>query len=109
MWLVAPANTKEDMGLTPIEARSVGVPAIVTRDGGLPESGGPAALLCAPGDVRDLAMQLELAASMPDSEYRERSALARDSLRSYLRPMSDYVAIYERLTAARSWSAHRAA
>src|SRR5579883_2248811 len=36
-WLVAPANTQEDMGLTPIEARSVAVPSIVTRDGGLPE------------------------------------------------------------------------
>ena len=38
-WLVAPSNTREDMGITPIEARSAGVPAIVTRDGGLPEAG----------------------------------------------------------------------
>jgi glycosyltransferase involved in cell wall biosynthesis len=102
MWLVAPSNTREDMGLTPIEARNVSVPAIVTRDGGLLESGGPAALRCTPGDVGELATTLERAASMSDAEYRERASLAKESLRGYLRPMSDYVAIYERVTAARS-------
>jgi glycosyltransferase involved in cell wall biosynthesis len=101
MWLVAPPNTREDMGLTPIEARNVGVPAIITRDGGLPESGGPAALVCAPGDVAELTGLLERAASMSGSEYRERATLARESLRSYLRPLTDYVAIYERVTRAR--------
>jgi glycosyltransferase involved in cell wall biosynthesis len=101
-WLVAPANTKEDMGLTPIEARSVAVPAIVTRDGGLPEAGGPSALLCAPGDVADLTLALERAAAMGDEEYRHRSSLARDSLRDYLRPLSAYVAIYERVARRRS-------
>ncbi len=101
MWLVAPPNTKEDMGLTPIEARSVSVPAIVTRDGGLPEAAGPAALLCTPGNVEELAGLLEHAASMPAKEYGERATLAKESLRTYLRPMSDYVAIYDRVTAAR--------
>jgi glycosyltransferase involved in cell wall biosynthesis len=101
MWLVAPANTREDMGLTPIEARSVAVPAIVSRDGGLQESGGPAALLCVPGDVADLAAQLERAAAMSAAEYQQRAALAEESLRAYLRPMSDYLAIYDRLTALR--------
>jgi glycosyltransferase involved in cell wall biosynthesis len=101
MWLVAPANTREDMGLTPIEARNVAVPAIVSRDGGLPESGGPTALLCAPGDAADLAAQLECAAAMSAAEYRERATLARESLRAYLRPMSDYLAIYDRLMAPR--------
>ena len=108
-WLVAPANTNEDMGLTPIEARNVAVPAIVTRDGGLPEAAGPAALLCRPGDVFDLTAQLERAACMPEAEYRERAALAKESLRSYLRPMADYLAIYERLGAARKLSAAGAA
>ncbi len=108
MWLVAPANTKEDMGLTPIEARNVGVPAIVTRDGGLPEAAGPAALLCAPGNVAELADALERAASMSEAEYLERAVLARESLRSYLRPLSDYVAIYERVTAARRPTPSRA-
>jgi glycosyltransferase involved in cell wall biosynthesis len=108
MWLVAPPNTKEDMGLTPIEARSVGVPAIVTRDGGLPESGGPAALLCAPGDVAELTSALERAAAMSEGEYRERASLAKESLRTYLRPISDYVAIYDRVTAARGLLQSRA-
>ena len=101
-WLVAPANTKEDMGLTPIEARSVGVPAIVTRDGGLPESAGPAAVLCRPGDVDDLSAGLERVTTMSEAEYCQRATLARESLRTYLRPLSDYVAIYERVTAASS-------
>jgi glycosyltransferase involved in cell wall biosynthesis len=89
------------MGLTPIEARSVGVPAIVTRDGGLPEAAGPSALLCAPGDVASLAGALERAAGMAEAEYRERAAAAKSSLAAYLRPLSDYVAIYERLVPAR--------
>jgi len=100
-WLVAPANTCEDMGLTPIEARNVGVPAIVTRDGGLPEAAGPAALLCSRGDVGELAALLERAAEMSAEEYGERAALAKESLRGYLRPLSDYVAIYERVAASR--------
>lgn len=102
MWLVAPANTKEDMGLTPIEARNVAVPAIVTRDGGLPESGGPSALLCAPGDVADLTATLERAANMSETEYRERAVTAKETLSRYLRPLSSYVEIYERLAAARA-------
>jgi glycosyltransferase involved in cell wall biosynthesis len=107
-WLVAPSNTKEDMGLTPIEARHVSVPAIVTRDGGLPEAGGPAALLCAPGDPVELAATLECAAGMSMAEYGERAALAKESLRSYLRPMSDYLAIYQRVTAGTRLSPSRA-
>jgi glycosyltransferase involved in cell wall biosynthesis len=96
-WLVAPANTREDMGLTPIEARNVAVPAIVTRDGGLPESAGDSALLCTPGDEQELQGLLELAASMPDAEYRERATRAKDSLKEYLRPFADYLQIYETL------------
>jgi glycosyltransferase involved in cell wall biosynthesis len=109
MWLVAPPNTREDMGLTPIEARNVGVPAIVTRDGGLPEAAGPAALLCPPGDIAALASLLERAASMPFTDYQERALLAKESLRTYLRPLSDYVEIYERVTAGRRLVASRAA
>ena len=40
-WMVTPPHTHEDLGLTPLEARSVGVPCIATLDGGLqrlPES-----------------------------------------------------------------------
>ncbi len=93
-WLLAPANTKEDLGLTPIEARNVSVPSIVTRDGGLPEAGGPAALVAEPGDVADLARCMRLAADMGDQEYRERSELAKASLADYLRPLSFYRAAY---------------
>ena len=96
-WLVAPANTKEDMGLTPIEARHLGVPAIVTRDGGLPEAGGPAALLCEPGNVADLRHALEVAAGMGEEEYGRRSHEAKSSLQQYLRPMGDYLRIYGEL------------
>jgi len=96
-WLVAPANTREDMGLTPIEARSVAVPAIVTRDGGLPESAGSSALLCEPGDELGLQGLLEQAARMPEEEYRERANRAKQSLAGYLRPLSEYLQIYDTL------------
>jgi glycosyltransferase involved in cell wall biosynthesis len=101
-WLVAPPNTREDMGLTPIEARNVAVPAIVTRDGGLPEAAGPSALLCEPGDVPGLRAALERAAAMPSSEYASRAHAAKASLDGYLRPLSEYTAIYERLVARRA-------
>jgi glycosyltransferase involved in cell wall biosynthesis len=107
-WLVAP-HSREDMGLTPIEARHVGVPAIVSRDGGLPEAAGPAGLLCAPGDETELATLLERAAAMPMAEYRQRSYLAKESLLSYLRPMSDYLTIYQRLAGAGGWAPSGAA
>jgi hypothetical protein len=51
---------------------------------------------------------LERAATMPGTEYAERARLAKDSLRTYLRPLSDYVAIYERVTSSRSPLASRA-
>ncbi len=93
-WLLAPAHTQEDMGLTPIEARNVGVPAIVTRDGGLPESGGQAALIAEPGDVTDLARCMQEAAAMTSEEYRVRGELSRTSLAQYLKPMEFYREAY---------------
>jgi glycosyltransferase involved in cell wall biosynthesis len=89
-WLVAPARTREDMGLTPIEARSVGVPVIVTRDGGLPEAGGEAALIVEPGDIEGLTGALKLAAAMSEEEYGSRAELGRKTLREYLRPWTFY-------------------
>jgi glycosyltransferase involved in cell wall biosynthesis len=38
-------RTREDFGLTAVEARNLGVPCIITRDGGLPEAGGKQALI----------------------------------------------------------------
>ena len=93
-WLLAPANTKEDLGLTPIEARSVSVPSIVTNDGGLPEAGGPAALVAAPGNVADLARCMQIAATMDEREYQDRSKLAKATLNDYLRPLEFYRTAY---------------
>ena len=79
-WMVTPPNTKEDMGLTPIEARHAGVPVIATRDGGIPESAGPAALLCAPGNSTELSTLLCRAATMPEQEYIKRAKEGKASL-----------------------------
>lgn len=89
-WLVAPARTREDLGLTPIEARSVGVPVIVTRDGGLPESGGESALIVEPGNVPELTAALKRAASMSEEEYIARGEDGKRTLKSFLRPMEFY-------------------
>lgn len=96
-WLVAPSNCKEDLGLTPIEARALGVPAIVSRDGGLTEAGGPSALNFAPGDFLELAERLKEAEALSEDDYAQRSRIARESLASFLQPMSVYTDIYERL------------
>jgi len=89
-WLVAPARTREDLGLTPIEARSVGVPAIVTRDGGLPEAGGDSALVVEPANVAELAEAMKRAAAMNHEEYCQRAERGRQTLKSFLRPMEFY-------------------
>ena len=96
-WLVSPSNTREDLGLTPIEARTMALPAIVTRDGGLPESAGEAGILCEPGSVDDLARALREAADMPEAEYERRSRLAHDSLADFLLPNSFYTDSYSDL------------
>lgn len=89
-WLVAPPRTREDLGLTPIEARFAGVPVIVTRDGGLPEAAGDAALIVEPGNVEELATTLQRAISMNIGEYRDRGTRGRETLKDYLRPMEFY-------------------
>ena len=96
-WLVVPPHTNEDMGLTPLEARSVGVPVIATRDGGLPEAAGPAALLCEPADVADLKRRLLQAAAMKEDEYVERGERGLYTLKDYLAPLSFYPEAYRRL------------
>ena len=94
-WVIAPPNTQEDLGLTPIEARNFGIPSIVTRDGGLPESAGPSALVCEPGNVEDLTKCIEKATLMSEEEYENRSKEAMDSLKSFLKPISIYSHIYK--------------
>jgi len=96
-WLVVPPHTREDMGITPLEARSVGVPVIASRDGGLPEAAGDAALLCEPASVEDLKRCLLEAAAMGEAEYRERSRRAQETLHEFLVPLSFYPQAYRRL------------
>jgi len=100
-WNVAPPHTREDLGLTPIEARHLGVPSVITRDGGLPEAAGPSALVAEPGDVASLRARLEEAAAMPDDEYRRRALTSQSQLRDFLRPLSDYHALYRQLAGRR--------
>lgn len=69
-WIVVPPHTNEDLGLTALEGRNLGVPCIITRDGGLPEAGGKQALVCEPRDADALARLLEQAARMDPDEYK---------------------------------------
>ena len=96
-WMVVPPNTKEDFGLTAIEARNLGVPCIITRDGGLPEAGGKQALSCEPNDPKALARLLEEAAAMGEMEYAERATRTRAELATELEPMEFYAQSYRRL------------
>lgn len=83
-WNVAPAAFEEDLGLSPIEARSCGVPSIVSNIGGLPEAAGEVALTCLPGDIPSLRTAIETAASMDEARYQELCMRARKSLEGYL-------------------------
>lgn len=83
-FVVIPPDTREDFGLVAIEARHLGVPCIVTRDGGLPEAAGDEALVCEPGDVEGLAGLLRRAASMEEGEYAGRSGRTQASLQGAL-------------------------
>ncbi len=101
-WNVAPSNTREDLGLTPIEARHLAVPSIITRDGGLPEAAGPDALVAEPGDVPSLRARLEEAAAMPADEYRRRALASQAQLAEFLRPLTDYHVLYRSVARPRS-------
>jgi glycosyltransferase involved in cell wall biosynthesis len=96
-WAVVPPNTKEDLGLTAIEARSLGVPCIITRDGGLPEAAGHQALICEPNDPIGLARLLEQATRMNETEYIERSNRTRDELQGELVPLEFYAKAYRQV------------
>ncbi len=96
-WAVVPPNTREDFGLTAVEARHLGVPCIITRDGGLPEAGGPQALVCQPADADGLATLLRQAATMTEREYAERSRRTREELATELEPMEFYPKAYRKI------------
>lgn len=96
-WMVTPANTKEDLGLTPLEARNVSVPCIVTRDGGLNETGGKCSLKCEPGDEEGLRQQLQRAVEMSDEEYSFFVKGCSKGLEEYVRPLTVYLNEYQKL------------
>jgi glycosyltransferase involved in cell wall biosynthesis len=96
-WMVTPPHTQEDLGLTPLEARSVGVPCIVSTDGGLQETGGPHALRCEPGSVESLWACLKRAVKMKEEEYKQMSSLAKEGLNDYVRSLDEYADEYLKL------------
>ena len=95
--MVTPPHTNEDLGLTPLEARSVGVPCIATTDGGVQETAGPHALFCKPGDIESLVDCMKKAIQMEESQYLELSRLAKVDLEKYVRPLNEYAEEYLRL------------
>ena len=96
-WMVTPPNTNEDLGLTPLEARAVGVPCIVSEEGGLKETGGPHSLRCRPGCSESLARALREAIEMPEDRYSRLSELSKEGLEDYVRPLDDYAVAYREL------------
>ena len=92
--MVTPPHTQEDLGLTPLEARSVGVPCIASTDGGVKETAGPHALFCKPGDINSLAECMKKAIQMEESQYQELCKLAKVDLVQYVRPLDEYAEEY---------------
>ena len=93
-WMVIPPHTQEDLGLTPLEARSVGVPCIASTDGGVQETAGPHALFCKPGDIDSLVECMKQAILMEESLYEQLSRLAKVDLEEYVRTLDEYTKEY---------------
>ena len=93
-FAVIPPNTSEDFGLVALEARKLGLPCLITNDGGLPEAAGIHCLTCEPGNVKDLARILIDAANMPEEKYNEMSEGACHTLESCLTRPKFYVETY---------------
>lgn len=94
-FAVIPPNTCEDFGLVAIEARHLGVPCLITRDGGVPEAAGKHSLSCDPGNVDALTDLLLKAVAMPDEEYRSLAAGAHESLEAELIRPGFYAEAYK--------------
>jgi glycosyltransferase involved in cell wall biosynthesis len=101
-WIVAPPHTNEDLGLTPLEGRNLGVPSIITRDGGLPEAGGAQALVCEPHNSPALRRLLEQAARMDETEYAKRAEATKRELATDMTPVSFYPESYRHLMSGKS-------
>jgi glycosyltransferase involved in cell wall biosynthesis len=102
-WIVVPPNTHEDMGLTPIEGRQLGTPAIASLDGGIPESAGNHALFFEPGNIEELRSTLEKSTKIEECHYLEIAEKSQRSLSTYLYPLSVYEAIYRRVLCCNEW------
>ena len=96
-WMVTPPNTMEDLGLTPLEARSVGVPCIATTDGGVIETAGKAALFCKPGDQDSLEKCMRKAIKMSEYDYLLKSKATKIDLDMYVRTLDEYSQVYKSL------------
>ena len=103
-WLVVPSHWGEPFGLVAVEARHVGVPCVIARDGGLPEAAGLDALVCDPGDVAGLRDALRAAAAMSEDEYRSRSVRTQRDLAAEIVPLSFYAEAYFQLARGREAS-----
>lgn len=99
-WMITPPHTNEDLGLTPLEARSVGVPCIATTDGGVKETAGPHAFFCKPGCIDSLANRLQEAIDMNEVDYQQKAIDAKVGLESYVRPLDEYADHYNELLKA---------
>jgi glycosyltransferase involved in cell wall biosynthesis len=93
-WMITPPHTQEDLGLTPLEARSVGVPCIASTDGGVLETAGPHALFCKPGNINSLIECMKKAIQMKENRYQQLSKLTKVDLEHYVRPLDDYAKEY---------------
>jgi glycosyltransferase involved in cell wall biosynthesis len=96
-WMVTPPHTNEDLGLTPLEARSVGVPCIASNDGGITETAGRHALFCERGCVESLTHRLREAVTMSESDYKKKVLATKENLKDYVRPLDEYAESYLQL------------
>jgi len=102
-FAVIPPNTCEDFGLVAIEARHLGLPCIITTDGGLPEAAGRHCLSCDPGDVEGLKCLLLQAAAMNHEDYCTLATSAHESLESELIQPAFYSDTYALMLRHRSF------
>ncbi|MCP9929771.1 glycosyltransferase [Cyanobium sp. AMD-g] len=99
-FVVIPPNTSEDFGLVALEARHLGIPCLITLDGGVPEAAGQYSLCCQPGDVFELRALLQQAAAMDDQSYMALARAAHASLRQELVTPDFYADTYQSMLPA---------
>ena len=95
-WMVTPSHTNEDLGLTPLEARTVGVPCIASTDGGLKETAGTHAPL-QPRRHRFAPSLSKGGRKNEETEYAEKVNLTKKGLEDYVRPLNEYPENYLKL------------